>query len=492
MPFCGMIFNYRFFMSKYDVVIGLEVHIKIKTESKMFCSCANAYGAPPNTLVCPVCMGYPGVLPVPNKKAINKTILAGLMCSCDIPHFSKFDRKSYFYPDMPKNYQISQYDLPFCLGGHVNIGGKGFSGENLPEKTIGITRIHLEEDVAKSTHFAGFSGIDFNRAGGPLMEVVSEPDMTTPDEAYAYLTGLKQMMQYAGVSSCDMEKGQLRCDVNISLKPAGQKEFGTKIEIKNLNSFRAVHRSLEYEIKRQTRELNEGTVFEQETRGWNDDKGATYLMRVKESESDYRYFPEPDLMPLTFTDQEIEAIRKSMPESPVAKQARFVDDYSLTPYDADVLIQDQKVADFFDEGAKLTSTPKIMANWIISELLRELSDAEITIADCKITPANFAEMIELINKKTISGKIAKQVFAEMFTTGNSPSNIVKEKGLVQVTDSSEIEAFVNQAISDNQTQVQQYRDGNQKVLQFFVGQVMKLSRGKANPQMVVSMLKDKL
>ena len=259
-----------------------------------------------------------------------------------------------------------------------------------------------------------------------------------------------------------------------------------------MNSFRSVHRSLEHEIKRQAIELDEGVVFEQETRGWNDDKGATYLMRIKESESDYRYFPEPDLMPVTFTDEDIEKIRKSMPESPVDKRKRFVDDYELTPYDADVLTQEQEVAEYFDEGAKITTTPKILANWIISELLRELSDAGIVIADCKITPANFAEMIELINKKTISGKIAKEVFADMFATGNNPSKIVEEKGLVQVTDSSEIEGFVDQAIADNQTQVQQYRDGNPKVLQFFVGQVMKLSRGKANPQMVVEMLKEKL
>lgn len=479
-------------MSKYDVIIGLEVHIKVRTESKMFCGCANKYGAEPNTLVCPVCMGYPGVLPVPNTEAIRKTVLAGLMTCCEIAKFSKFDRKSYFYPDMPKNYQISQYDLPFCLNGKVEIGGKGFSGEELADKTIGITRIHLEEDVAKSTHFAGYSGIDFNRAGGPLMEIVSEPDMNTADEAYAYLSGLKQIMQYAGVSNCDMEKGELRCDVNVSLKPAGQKEFGTKIEIKNLNSFRAVHRSLEFEISRQADELDEGNVLQQETRGWNDDKGGTYLMRTKESESDYRYFPEPDLMPVTFTDQEIEEIRKTMPETPEAKRQRFVDDYDLTPYDAEVLTQEQAIAEYFDAGAKLTSTPKMLANWIISELLRELADAEIEIQECKITPADFAEMLELINKKTISGKIAKQVFAEMFISGGSPAEIVKEKGLIQVTDSSEIEAFVDQAIAENEPQVQQFRDGNTKVLQYFVGQVMKLSRGKANPQMVVEMLKEKL
>ncbi len=479
-------------MAKYETVIGLEVHVKIRTESKMFCSCANRYGEKPNTLVCPVCMGYPGVLPVPNEEAINKTLLAGLMTKCKIAKFSKFDRKSYFYPDMPKNYQISQYDLPFCEHGKVNISGKGFSGTDLEGKSIGITRIHLEEDVAKSTHFTGYSGIDFNRAGGPLMEVVSEPDMTSADEAYAYLTGLKQIMQYAVISNCDMEKGELRCDVNISLKPEGQKEFGTKIEIKNLNSFRAIHRAIEYEIVRQATELDEGTELQQETRGWNDDKGLTYLMRTKESESDYRYFPEPDLMPVTFTDEQIDEIRKTMPETPEDKKQRFIEEFSLPKYDAEVLTQEQDIATFFDEAAKLTSSPKLLANWIISELLRELSDAGSPIRNCKMTPVNLAEMINLIEKGTISGKIAKTVFAEMFRTGNNPSQIVEEKGLLQVSDSSEIEKLVDQAIAENQQQVQQYRDGNPKVLQFFVGQIMKLSRGKANPQMVVEMLRTKL
>jgi aspartyl-tRNA(Asn)/glutamyl-tRNA(Gln) amidotransferase subunit B len=479
-------------MKKYDIVIGLEVHVKIRTESKMFCSCANRYGEEPNTLVCPVCMGYPGVLPVPNEKAINQTVLAGLMTSCEIAKYSKFDRKSYFYPDMPKNYQISQYDLPFCEHGKIHISGKGFSGEELEEKDIGITRIHLEEDVAKSTHFPGYSGIDFNRAGGPLMEVVSEPDMTSADEAYAYLTALKQIMQYGGISNCDMEKGELRCDVNISLKPAGRKEFGTKIELKNLNSFRAIHRSIGYEIARQAAELDDGVVLEQETRGWNDDKGITYLMRVKESESDYRYFPEPDLMPVTFTDEQIEKIRASMPETPAAKKERFIEKFAISEYDAEVITQEQEIAEFFDEAAGKTSSPKLLANWIISELLRELSDAGISISESKVTPANLAEMVELIHKGTISGKIAKTVFAEMFKSGKGAAEIVEEKGLVQVSDSSEIGKLVDQAIADNPDQVQQYRDGNPKVLQYFVGQVMKLSRGKANPQMVVGLLKEKL
>ena len=480
-------------MAEYDVIIGLEVHVQVKTNSKMFCSCANKYGAEPNTLVCPVCMGYPGVMPVPNKEAIDKTVVAGLMLDCEIAKYSKFDRKSYFYPDMPKNYQISQYDLPFCEHGKVKIGGdKGFSGRDLPEKVIGLTRIHLEEDVAKLTHFGTYSGVDYNRAGVPLMEIVSEPEMNTPDEAYAYLIAIKQIMQYARIGDCDMEKGQMRCDVNISLKPKGAKEFGTKIEIKNLNSFRAVHKSLVYEIKRQRRGYDNGETFQQETRGWNDDKGETYLMRTKESAHDYRYFPEPDLLPVTFTDEDIEKVRKTLPETPAAKQSRFVADYSLTDYDAEVLTHSRDVADYFDAGAKLVKTPKILANWIISELLRELSEANISIKDCQIMPKQLAGMIELIENGTISGKIAKKVFSEMFKSGKDAKVIVEEKGLIQVTDESAIEAFVIEAINNNAPQVEQYKSGKTEVLKYFVGQVMKLSRGKANPQLVIQLLKKNL
>lgn len=479
-------------MAEYEAVIGLEVHVEIKTASKMFCSCANKSGGDPNTRVCPVCMGYPGVLPVPNKKAIEKTVIAGLLTECKIANFSKFDRKSYFYPDMPKNYQISQYDLPFCEHGRIDFSGKGFSGEDMGDVSIGITRIHLEEDVGKLTHFSGYSGVDYNRAGVPLMEVVSEPDIRTPDEAYAYLTKLKQIMQYADVSNCDMEKGQMRCDVNVSVRKVGEKEFGTKIEIKNLNSFRAVHRSLEYEIWRQPEVLENGGTLQQETRGWNDDRGETYLMRVKEAAHDYRYFPDPDLMPVTFTDEEIEAFRASLPELPEAMRERFVKDFAITEYDSEVICQDKAVAMYFEAGAKQVKTPKLLANWIISELLRELSDSNTSIEDCKISPEQFAAMIQLIENNVISGKIAKDVFAEMFSTGKDAKTIVKEKGLEQVTDTGAIEAFVDQAIADNAPQVQQYKDGNAKVLQFFVGQVMKLSRGKANPKMVVELLKQKL
>ena len=479
-------------MPKYDVVIGLEVHVQIKTDSKMFCSCKNSYGAEPNTLVCPVCMGYPGAMPVPNRKAIEKTIIAGLMCSCKIARYSKFDRKSYFYPDMAKNYQISQYDLPFCEGGKICISGKGFSGNQLDEKDIGITRIHLEEDAAKSTHLSNFSGIDYNKAGVPLMEIVSEPDLASADEAYAYLASLKLLMQYGAIGDCDMEKGQLRCDVNISLKPSGQKEFGTKIELKNLNSFRAIHKAIDYEIARQTEILNEGASIFQETRGWNDDRGKTYLMRKKESAHDYRYFSEPDLFPVVFSEEDISEFGKRVPELPETRRARFIETYALTSFDARVLTAEKSIADFFEKGAKLTKTPKLLANWVISELLRELSDANIDITESKITPKFLVEMIELINDKTISGKIAKTVFSEMFETGKSAMDIVKEKGLIQVTDESLIESFVDTAIVDNPSQVKEYKDGKKTVLQYFVGQVMKLSKGKANPQIVIKLLKEKM
>ena len=478
---------------QYEAVIGLEVHVQIRTNSKMFCSCPNRFGAEPNTLVCPVCMGYPGVLPVPNREAILKTVRAGLLTGCAIARVSKFDRKSYFYPDMPKNYQISQYDMPFCEHGRIRIGGgKGFSGAELPVREIGITRIHLEEDVAKLNHYAGASGVDYNRAGVPLMETVSDPDMHTPDEAYAYLTALKKIMQYGDISDCDMEKGQMRCDVNISLRPAGSETFGTKIEIKNLNSFRAVHRALEYEIWRQAQELDAGRSLRQETRGWNDDHGETYLMRTKEQAHDYRYFPDPDLMVVKFTDEEIDAIRNALPELPDALRARLVRDYALAEYDAEVLTQDRILAAWFETAAAAAKNPKLVANWIISELLRKLGESKTAIADCRIQPGQLAALTDLIENRTINGKIAKDVFAEMFATGADPAEIVKAKGLTQVSDESAIATFVEQAIAAHPAQVEQFRAGNEKVLQFFVGQVMKLSRGKANPQLAVTLLRDKL
>ncbi|MBE6366131.1 MAG: Asp-tRNA(Asn)/Glu-tRNA(Gln) amidotransferase subunit GatB [Lentisphaerae bacterium] len=473
---------------KYEAVIGLEVHTQVRTASKMFCSCANAFGSEPNTNVCPVCMGYPGVLPVPNEKAIRATVKAGLLTGCTIAKFSKFDRKNYFYPDMPKNYQISQYDLPFCTNGKIHLSGTGFSGEPLPEKDIGITRIHLEEDVAKLTHFHHDSGVDYNRAGVPLMEIVSEPDLRSADEAYAYLNNLKEIMRFGEIGDCDMEKGQMRCDVNISLRPVGQKEFGTKIELKNLNSFRAVHRAIDYEIERQAELLDQGVTLRQETRGWNDDRGESYLMRTKESAHDYRYFPEPDLMPVTFTDEDIEAIRATLPELPEAKRQRFIDSYGLTAYDAGVLTADKELAAYFDTAAKLVKTPKLIANWITSSLLALTND----VAGCPVTPEKLAGLVNAIDSGKINGKIAKDVFAEMFESGKDADTIINEKGLAQVSDTSAISGAVSEVLAQFTKQLEEYRGGNGKILQFFVGQVMKLTKGKANPGMVVAELKKQL
>ena len=477
---------------KYEPVIGLEVHVQLRTASKMFCSCANSFGAEPNTHVCPVCMGYPGVLPVPNREAIRATVKAGLLTGCSIAKFSKFDRKNYFYPDMPKNYQISQYDLPFCSRGALRLSGAGLSGAPLPDKTVGITRIHLEEDVAKLTHFRHESGVDYNRAGVPLMEIVSEPDMRSADEAYAYLTQLKEIMRFGEISDCDMEKGQMRCDVNISLRPVGRKEFGTKIELKNLNSFRAVHRAIDFEIARQAELLDQGVALKQETRGWNDDRGESYLMRTKESAHDYRYFPEPDLMPVTFTDAEIEAIRASLPELPEAKRRRFIDVYGLTPYDAEVLTGDRELAAYFDAAAKLVKNPKNAANWIISGLLALTGEAGVGVNACPVTPEKLAGLVNAIDSGKISGKIAKDVFPEMFATGKTADSVIAEKGLAQVSDSSAIAGAVSETLAANAKQVAEYKAGNAKILQFFVGQVMKATRGRANPGMVVAELKKQL
>ena len=476
----------------YEAVIGLEVHVQVRTNTKMFCACANDFGGEPNTRICPVCMGYPGVMPVMNREAVRKTIVAGLMCGCDIAEYSKFDRKSYYYPDMPKNYQISQYDLPICEHGGIPISGTGFSGEPLPDKTIGLTRIHLEEDVAKSIHHGSFSVIDFNRAGVPLMEAVSEPDMRSPDEAYAYLTGLKQIMQYAGVGDCDMEKGQMRCDVNVSVRPKGETKLGTKIEIKNLNSFRAVHRSLVYEIERQIDAVENGEPLTQETRRWNDEAGYTTVMRTKEQAHDYRYFPEPDLLPLTISDDWKNEIRTTLPETPRARRERFVADFDVTEYDAEVLTQEKRLADYFEAAATGAAKPKLVANWIISELLRELNERGISLDECPATPENLRKMVDLMADGTISSKIAKTVFADMMETGDEPEVIVERKGLKQVSDSGELEGYVQEAIDGNPDVVADYKAGKKKSIQFFVGQVMKKTRGKANPQMVIQILKDKL
>jgi aspartyl-tRNA(Asn)/glutamyl-tRNA(Gln) amidotransferase subunit B len=470
----------------YEAVIGLEVHAQLKTRTKIFCGCATEFGAEPNTRVCPVCLGYPGVLPVMNEEAIRKTILAGMMIGCDITRFSKWDRKNYFYPDMPKNYQISQYDLPLCKGGRV---GK-----------VGITRIHLEEDVAKSFHFETTSGVDFNRAGTPLMEIVSEPEMKSADEAFAYLTALKEILISGGVSDCDMEKGQLRCDCNVSVRPVGQKEFGQKIEIKNMNSISGAKRALEYEIARQVNALQHGEKLQQETRRWDDEVGKTFLMRTKEYAHDYRYFPEPDLMPVLVSDAMLAEIRNLLPELPEAKRERLVKDYDLPYYDADILVSDGALARYFEDAldtfsdhAAKVKHAKPIANWIITELLGKLAEEKQTIGECHVRPQDLAILVSNIGSSlAISGRIAKEVFAKMFATGKDPLTIVREERLSQVSDTAAIEAFVDEAIAKNPKSVADYKAGNLAAVNFLKGQVMKLSEGKANPQVVGEILQKKL
>ncbi len=479
-------------MPAYEAVIGLETHVQVKTRSKMFCSCPNKYGEEPNTMVCPICMGYPGALPVPNKQAIRKTVEAGMLLNCEIAHYSKFDRKNYFYADMAKSFQLSQLDQPLCLGGRVRIGGKGFSGSEIAERDVRLNRIHLEEDVAKLSHKGNATTVDFNRCSLALMEIVTEPDFHSADEVYCYLTNLKQILRYGDVSDCDQEKGQMRCDVNVSVRPVGSDKLGTKAEIKNLNSIRAAHRAVEYEIWRQVKEIEAGGTIIQETRGWNDDTGESYSMRNKETVDDYRYFPEPDLMPVYLNDAYLDEIRNALPELPDQMRERFVSDYSLTEYDAQVLTQERELAAYFDAAAKLVKTQKILSNWIQTELLRELAAAETVIENCPVSPEQLAELIIMIENNTINGKIGKVVFAEMFISGKDAKTVVEEKGLVQVSDQGAIEEMVNQVIEQNPTQVEQYKSGNPKVIQFLVGQTMKLSKGKANPQICLDLLKKKL
>jgi aspartyl-tRNA(Asn)/glutamyl-tRNA(Gln) amidotransferase subunit B len=467
--------------------IGLEVHVQLKTRSKMFCGCAVEYGAEPNTRTCPVCLGYPGALPVMNKEALEMTALTGLMLGCEIPAVCKFDRKNYFYPDMPKNYQITQYDQPICQHGGVPLHEFAYPKDAqksiaAPGKVVRLTRIHLEEDVAKSQHFDSNSGIDFNRAGTPLMEIVSEPEIATPEEAFAYLTALQQILIYGGVSDADMEKGQLRCDCNISVAPAGA-PLGTKIEIKNMNSISAVRRALAYEIERQIAAVEKGEKLVQSTLRWNDISGRTEVMRVKESAHDYRYFPDPDLLPVD-TSAFMDEVRSRLPELPSEKRDRFVRDFGVTPYDASVLASEKALADYFDTAAKGAKKPKTVANWIINDLLSALTVAEKSIADCPISASALDELVGLIDAGTISTTQGKEVFAGMFASGKPASQIVEERGLKQESDTGAIEALCRQAIENSPKAVAEYKSGKTQAINAIKGQVMKLSQGKANPTIV--------
>ena len=473
-------------MSRFRVTIGLEVHVQLKTASKMFCACSTDFGAPPNTHVCPVCPGYPGALPVMNREAIRLTVVSGLMLGCRINPYSKFDRKNYFYPDMPKNYQISQFDKPLCLGGGVDIEVDGTS------KRIGITRIHQEEDVAKNLHYATWSGIDYNRAGVPLMEIVSEPDMESPEEAFAYLQVLKQILLYAGVSDCNLEEGNMRCDVNVSIRPEGQREFGTKAEIKNMNTFKGVYAALQYEIARQIETVEQGGRIVQETRRWDADLGQTFSMRTKEDAHDYRYFPEPDLMPVVLPEALVAEWRMALPELPAQRRERFVRDYGLPEYDARVLAAEKAVGDYFEAAARRSRNPKTVSNWVMTDVLRALSEKGIAIGGFSIPPDALAELVELAESRAINSNTARDVFAIMLAEGGRAGQIVAARGLGQVSDSSALERIVEQAITENAKSAEDYRKGKSAALKFLVGQVMKLSKGKANPQMVSEMMERKL
>jgi aspartyl-tRNA(Asn)/glutamyl-tRNA(Gln) amidotransferase subunit B len=470
----------------YTATIGLEVHVQLRTRSKIFCGCPNRFGCEPNTHVCPVCLGYPGALPAVNEEAIRLTVMTGLMIGSRISGYSKFDRKNYFYPDMPKNYQISQYDKPLCIGGAVEIEAGG------RRKTIHVTRIHLEEDVGKNLHFETSSGVDFNRAGTPLMEVVSEPELESADEAFAYLQALTQILLYGGISDCNLEEGNLRCDVNCSVRPEGRETLGTKTEIKNMNTFKGVHRALSYEIKRQIAEVEKGGTIRQETRRWDDEAGVTLAMRSKEYAHDYRYFPEPDLMPVAIPRGQVEEWRSRLPELPARRRERIVQEYGIPDYDAGVLAADKAVADFFEATARAAGNAKAASNWIMTEMLRLLSEKELEIGQVKVTPEALAGLIRLVDGKALNMPAAREVFGVLFETGGDPQAIVKEKGLSQVSDSGALDALADQAIAANPKSVADFKAGKAAALQFLVGQVMRLSKGKANPGMVGEILQRKL
>ncbi len=476
---------------KYETVIGLEVHVQIKTKTKIFCSCSTEFGSPPNENTCPICLGMPGVLPVLNKRFLESSMRACLATHCTIEPMNRFARKNYFYPDLPKGYQISQFELPLGTNGYININVDG------TKKRIGLTRIHMEEDAGKLIHGEnsgrpGKSYVDFNRTGVPLCEVVSEPDMRSAEEARAYLNELKSILEYTGVSDCNMEEGSLRCDANVSIRPVGQKEFGTRAELKNLNSFKFIQKAIEYEVDRQTKLLDQGDTVKQETRLYDADRNETFPMRSKEEAHDYRYFPDPDLVPIMIDEAWVEELRKTIPELPEQKRERFVKSYKIPEYDAGVLTSSKPLADYFEQCTALFPHPKTISNWMMGDLLRELKKDGRNIVDCPVSPSALVDLLKLIESGTISGNIAKGIFEEMYQTQKSAGSIVEEKGLKQITDSSAIEKIVAEVLQANPSQVEEFKGGKEKVLGFLVGQVMKASKGKANPAMVNKLLKKKM
>ncbi|MFI3291742.1 MAG: Asp-tRNA(Asn)/Glu-tRNA(Gln) amidotransferase subunit GatB [Opitutales bacterium] len=479
---------------EFEVVIGLEVHVQLKTNSKMFTSAPYKFGQEPNTLTDPVVLALPGVLPVLNFEAIRKSIKTGMLLGCNIPEITKWDRKNYFYPDSPKNYQLSQFDEPLCLNGTVEIELK--DGQEYSYRKVLLTRIHLEEDVGKLTHCAHDSLVDYNRAGTPLIEIVTEPDMYSADEAFAFLTALRNILVFAGISGCDMEKGQMRCDANISIRPVGETTLGTKVELKNLNSISGVKAGIEYEIKRQIKCKKTGEKIIQETRRWDADLEVSQSMRGKEDSHDYRYFPEPDLLPVKVSQELRDEIAKEMVELPFDRQRRYAKDYALAHSITSVLCNDRALTEYFETALSLNAKdPKAIANLLINDLLREISSAnqeaeeEVSLANTNMTPANMVELINIIQEGTISKQIAKEVFVDCFKTGKSPRDIVKDKGLSQNSDTGEIETFCKEAIAGNAKAVAQYKEGNEKALNALIGPVMKLSKGKANPAILLETLK---
>ncbi|MEG6586334.1 Asp-tRNA(Asn)/Glu-tRNA(Gln) amidotransferase subunit GatB [Dendrosporobacter sp. 1207_IL3150] len=475
----------------YEIVIGIEVHSELKTNSKIFCGCSTKFGSEQNTNVCPVCLGLPGVLPVINERVVEFAIKAGLALNCEILPFSKFDRKNYYYPDLPKNFQTSQYDLPIAVNGYLDIDVNGHT------KRIGVTRVHMEEDAGKLVHSGTISNsdyalVDYNRTGVPLIEIVSEPDLRSPEEAKAYVEKIRSILEYIDVSDCKMEEGSLRCDANISLRPKGETKLGTKTEIKNLNSFKMVQKGLEYEVERQAEVLEDGGRIIQETRSWDDNKGITVSLRSKEQAHDYRYFPEPDLVPIIVDPARVEEIRANLPELPDARKKRLMDEFGLSDYDAGVITASRLVAEYYDEIVSFKADPKVAANWLMGEVSKFLNSENLSIVDCPVTPEKLAGLIDLIGKGTISNKIAKTVFEDMWSSGKNAADIVKEKGLVQITDTSEIEAIVDSVIAANPQSVEDFKAGKEKAIGFLVGQIMKQTKGRANPEMVNNLLKERL
>ena len=472
----------------YEVVVGVEVHAQLRTASKMFCGCTTEFGASPNSQTCPVCLGLPGSLPVINRAAVEMAVRAGLALNCTIGANNRFARKNYFYPDLPKGYQISQYESPICEHGWIEIAAGGGN------KRIRIRRAHLEEDAGKNVHDTGASGslVDLNRAGTPLLEIVTEPDMRSADEVVAYLKSLRDVLMYLDVCDGNMEEGSFRCEPNLSLRPVGREEYGTKVELKNINSFKYVKDAMEYEIKRQTKILNEGGKVRQETRLWNIDRGETAVMRSKEEAHDYRYFPDPDLVPLKLEAEWIDGFRASLPELPGARSARFMSEYGLPEYDAGLLTASKGLADYYERCVTLFNQPKTVSNWVMGELTRELNDSGTEVSASPVSPERLVGLLQMVEKGTVSLKVAREIFPDLYVGGKTAEQIVQEKGLTQVSDEGALETIIDEVLAKSPVQVAQFKEGKQQVLGFLVGQVMKASKGKANPGKVNELLKKKL